>query len=665
MTVNTSTAQAQYVGNGVSQTFAIPFYFLVDTDIKISKKTAATGAVSVLTLNSDYTLTGAGNGAGGSATLVVAPASGDQILIERNVVAVQQTAYPSNSVFPSASHEMALDRLTMLVQQLQVAGSRTLTRGGLATTYDLQNNTLVNGAAAVNPQDVPNLQQMQTAIVAGAAAQLVLPVGSSLVGFQQAGTGAVSRTVQDKARELVSVKDFGATGDGSTDDTAAITRAFTYANSLAVPCCVYFPSGSFKVTAGFTVGINVSVRGQGRGSSTILVSAANVTVFSNVQTTATSVNISISDLSIVSAVAATIGINFTLCKQTSIANMTFAGCQQNIVIDRGSYHQIDSLIISGYGSNAMGTFRFWSSVDTDYVYSVTMRNVILNNTGTGLNTTVDPASLYLRRGITCYFSHYNAGDLADGTTGHGNLWVIENDCQGCKFSDCIGVFPYLGIVISQGSGVAASPSCIQFDSIDIDQPTQCAIQVNAGKYITFNGGFVTPRGGFQAINPVVFNGGSYITVNGMLVYGFNQSAGSGFYFNGATYVTITNCVVDFCWYALVFAGGNHIKVFNCDLTNCNNKYNGTYAAAGNHFANNDGFNPFSVAAPAFPASGTPYTNILGVRCTVFVAGTTITAYSINGTTIPSLAGSQTVDLEPGDTITLTYTGTPSWTWVGH
>ena len=137
MTVNTSTAQAQYTGNGTTQIFAIPFYFLVDTDIKISKKAAATGTVSVLTLNSDYTLTGAGNGAGGSATLVVAPASGDQILIERNVVAVQQTAYPSNSVFPSASHEQALDRLTMLVQQLQTADSRTLTRGGLDTSYDI------------------------------------------------------------------------------------------------------------------------------------------------------------------------------------------------------------------------------------------------------------------------------------------------------------------------------------------------------------------------------------------------------------------------------------------------------------------------------------------------------------------------------------------------
>lgn len=45
--------------------------------------------------------------------------------------------------------------------------------------------------------------------------------------FLQSGTGAVSRTVQSKLRDVVSVLDFGATGDGSTDDTSAIQAAIT------------------------------------------------------------------------------------------------------------------------------------------------------------------------------------------------------------------------------------------------------------------------------------------------------------------------------------------------------------------------------------------------------------------------------------------------------
>ena len=53
-------------------------------------------------------------------------------------------------------------------------------------------------------------------------ANLAASTGSSLVGFIQSGTGAVARTLQSKNRDIVSIYDFGAVGDGTTDDSTVV-----------------------------------------------------------------------------------------------------------------------------------------------------------------------------------------------------------------------------------------------------------------------------------------------------------------------------------------------------------------------------------------------------------------------------------------------------------
>jgi len=70
--------------------------------------------------------------------------------------------------------------------------------------------------------------------------------------FEQSGSGAVARTVKSKLQDMVSVKDFGAVGDGVTDDTATIQAAIDYAETLP-NASVIIPPGEYKCTSGLQI----------------------------------------------------------------------------------------------------------------------------------------------------------------------------------------------------------------------------------------------------------------------------------------------------------------------------------------------------------------------------------------------------------------------------
>ena len=85
--------------------------------------------------------------------------------------------------------------------------------------------------------------------------------GSALVGHLPAGTGAMGRTVQGKLRETVSVSDFGAVGDGSTNDSTAVGNAIA---ALMAPGQVVLPSGDYLVSAAPSNDLGVELVGPGR-----------------------------------------------------------------------------------------------------------------------------------------------------------------------------------------------------------------------------------------------------------------------------------------------------------------------------------------------------------------------------------------------------------------
>lgn len=102
--------------------------------------------------------------------------------------------------------------------------------------------------------------------------------GSSLVGHLPAGSGATATTVQAKLRESVSVKDFGAVGDGVTNDTTSVQNAINYCTAdINNPKSLFFPAGDYRITTGFSTITckNFIMHGDGRGVEVFTVGVDN------------------------------------------------------------------------------------------------------------------------------------------------------------------------------------------------------------------------------------------------------------------------------------------------------------------------------------------------------------------------------------------------------
>jgi hypothetical protein len=80
------------------------------------------------------------------------------------------------------------------------------------------------------------------------------------VNYIQGGTSSVNRTVETKLQEFVSVKDFGAVGDGVTDDTAAIQAAIAAltGNSFEQGKGLFFPAGIYRITSTINIDLSTS-----------------------------------------------------------------------------------------------------------------------------------------------------------------------------------------------------------------------------------------------------------------------------------------------------------------------------------------------------------------------------------------------------------------------
>lgn len=254
MTISSTTARAAYNGNSSLVTFTVPFYFIADAHLLVTKFVVATGVTTTLTLTTDYTVLGAGVLTGGSITCVSAPATGTQIIITRNVPLTQETNYIENDPFPSEVHEQALDKLTMEVQQIDEQVDRAVKMPITSTLTDVE---------------LPNFTGK----------------GEYIVRINAAETNLEAVTATDAALNASLTPTDGGfiVGDGTefVVETNAVARASMGLGSMATQS-----SGAVSITGGAISGItDLAVTDGGTGASNVADARTNLglAIGSNVQ----------------------------------------------------------------------------------------------------------------------------------------------------------------------------------------------------------------------------------------------------------------------------------------------------------------------------------------------------------------------------------------------
>lgn len=163
-----------------------------------------------------------------------------------------QTATASQTVFTLTNHYVpGTNTLNVFVNGLLVT---------LTTDYVETSTSVVTFVSGLTAGDEVTFIVWQINTINSAAAMNV--------SYNPSGTGAVTTDVQTKLHESVSVKDFGAVGDGVTDDTAAIQLALNSGAGL-----VEATESAYLITSTLVVPDGVTFAGRGRIKTTIYIGA--------------------------------------------------------------------------------------------------------------------------------------------------------------------------------------------------------------------------------------------------------------------------------------------------------------------------------------------------------------------------------------------------------
>ena len=315
-----AVTQNTYTGNGSTTNYSFTFPYLETTDIKVSLNGVDTTAYTLANATTVSFNTAPANGAAiriyrdtDDSTLAATFYPGSAIRATDLNDNFTQNLYSTQEV-----KARYLDRQSgeMDAAYVPTISTDVVTKGYMETNYGVidevgftrwrqvatAGQTIFSGAGSYgnNLSFVPNREQVYlngalqqinadyttntagttitfgTALTVGDVVDVVCinnlvqnsTTSSDDLSFVQSGTGAVTRSIGSKLRDVVSVKDFGAVGDGVTDCTQYIQAAINAASEGN--STVYIPDGVYRITSGLIIpddGITIEGSGYGRSLS--------------------------------------------------------------------------------------------------------------------------------------------------------------------------------------------------------------------------------------------------------------------------------------------------------------------------------------------------------------------------------------------------------------
>lgn len=248
----------RYVADGVQREFEFAFGVFGTGDVQI----LINGALQVggydVTLDdassaSQSSVFGDASARPGRVTFDAAPAAGYVVTLLRRCKIARTSALIEGGDLAASMLNYEFDYLTSLMQQIAADQSAML-------RYDTGENAarVTMPTRAVRAGKALGFDALGDPVALDYDAQATAIAPN--IDFVAGGTGAVTRSMDAKLRDQVSVKDFGAVGDGVADDTVAFQSA------MAAHDCVFVPHGVYRVTSTLELRDNQMLYGTGQGS---------------------------------------------------------------------------------------------------------------------------------------------------------------------------------------------------------------------------------------------------------------------------------------------------------------------------------------------------------------------------------------------------------------